>query len=281
MPLKKLIDFLDDHKIKYVSIKHSQAYTAQELAASVHLPGKEMAKTVMIKVNGKIAMAVLPATEHVDIELLKALTSSENVELAHEQEFMDLFPECETGAMPPFGNLYDMDVYVEKDLAQDKLICFNAGTHTEMVRMSYKDYERLVNPAEGHIFRRSLQDLKQHETGRLGMHASGPSRRTIKRRPSMPIYMLFGKYSQESLKGASAERTKKAQKIIEKNGGKIISMYAVMGEHDVVFTLDFPDADKALSASVALNVLTGISFNTSPVVDVEQFDRLLSEVKNI
>ncbi len=97
----------------------------------------------------------------------------------------------------------------------------------------------------------------------------------------MPIFMLFGKYNQESLRGASEERTKKAVKIIEKNGGKIISMYAVMGEHDLVFTLDFPDADKAMSASVALNVLTGISFHTSPVVDVEQFDRLLSEIKNI
>ncbi len=93
--------------------------------------------------------------------------------------------------------------------------------------------------------------------------------------------MMFGKYTQESLKGASAERTKKALKIIEKNDGKIISMYAVIGEHDLVFTLDFPDADKAISASIALNMLTGISFNTSPVVDVEQFDRLLSEIKNL
>ncbi|HPJ95966.1 MAG TPA: GYD domain-containing protein [Syntrophales bacterium] len=97
----------------------------------------------------------------------------------------------------------------------------------------------------------------------------------------MPIFMMFGKYSQESLKGVSAERTKKATKIIEKNEGKIISMYAVLGEHDLVFTLDFPDADKALSASVALNMLTGISFTTSPVVDVEQFDRLMSEIENI
>lgn len=97
----------------------------------------------------------------------------------------------------------------------------------------------------------------------------------------MPIFMMFGKYSQESLKDVSAERTKKAIKIIEKNGGKIISMYAVLGEHDLVFTLDFPDADKALSTSVALNMLTGISFTTSPVVDVEQFDRLMSEIENI
>ena len=92
---------------------------------------------------------------------------------------------------------------------------------------------------------------------------------------------MFGKYNQESLKGASADRTKKAIKIIEKNGGKIVSMYAVLGEHDLVLTLDFPDADKALAASVGLNKLTGISFNTSPVVDVEQFDHLVSAVKNM
>lgn len=97
----------------------------------------------------------------------------------------------------------------------------------------------------------------------------------------MPIFMMFGKYNQESLKGASADRTKKAIKIIEKNDGKIVSMYAVLGEHDLVLTLDFPDADKALAASVGLNKLTGISFSTSPVVDVEQFDRLVSAVKDM
>jgi uncharacterized protein with GYD domain len=97
----------------------------------------------------------------------------------------------------------------------------------------------------------------------------------------MPIFMMFGKYDQDSLKGVSAERTKKAVEIIKNNGGKVISMYAVLGEHDLVLTLDFPDAEKALAASVALNILTGISFATSPVVDVEQFDRLVSEVKKM
>ena len=97
----------------------------------------------------------------------------------------------------------------------------------------------------------------------------------------MPIFMMFGKYDQDSLKGVSAERTKKAVEIIKNNGGKVISMYAVLGEHDLVLTLDFPDAEKALAASVALNMLTGISFATSPVVDVEQFDRLVSEVKKM
>ncbi len=97
----------------------------------------------------------------------------------------------------------------------------------------------------------------------------------------MPIFMMFGKYNREALKNVSAQRTKKVAKIIEKNGGKVISMYAVMGEHDLVFTLDFPDAEKAISASVGLNMLTGISFSTSPVVDVEKFDRLVSKIEKI
>lgn len=97
----------------------------------------------------------------------------------------------------------------------------------------------------------------------------------------MPIFIMFGKYTQDSLKDVSAQRTKKALKIIEKNSGKVVSMYAVMGEHDLVFTLDFPDAEKALCASTGLNMLTGISFSTSPVVDVEKFDSLISKIEKI
>jgi uncharacterized protein with GYD domain len=97
----------------------------------------------------------------------------------------------------------------------------------------------------------------------------------------MPIFMMFGKYSSDALKKVSSERTRKAIEIIKKNGGKVISMYAVLGEHDMVFTLDFPDAEKALLTSVTLNALTGISFVTSPVVDVEQFDKLVSEIKDM
>jgi len=97
----------------------------------------------------------------------------------------------------------------------------------------------------------------------------------------MPIFMMFGKYSSEALKGISSERTDKAVELIKKNGGKVISIYAVLGEHDLVFTLDFPDMEKALATSVALNKLTGISFTTSPVVEVEKFDKLMAEAKNI
>jgi Ala-tRNA(Pro) deacylase len=146
MPAKKLKKFLDDNKIKYVKISHSPTYTAQEIAASAHVPGKEMAKTVIIKVDGKMAMAVLPAPHKVDFKLLKQAIGAKSVELATEQEFADSFPECEPGAMPPFGNLYDMAVYVAAKLAADEEIAFNAGSHTELFRLAYTDFEALVKP---------------------------------------------------------------------------------------------------------------------------------------
>lgn len=146
MPAKKLKEFLDSHKVKYISITHSSAYTAMEIAAMAHVPGKELAKTVMIKINGHMAMAVLPATHMIKMDLLKKAVGNENVRLATEQEFKDKFPDCEVGAMPPFGNLYGMEVFVSNALAEDEEIAFNAGTHTELIKLSYKDFESLVKP---------------------------------------------------------------------------------------------------------------------------------------
>ena len=146
MPVKKLKDLLDSHNIKYVAIRHSAAYTAQEIAASSHIPGKELAKTVMVKINGEMAMAVLPASNQVDFDLLKTAINAKSVELAGEDEFEDMFPDCEVGAMPPFGNLYGMEVFVAESLAEDEEIAFNSGSRTELIRMSYKDFESLVNP---------------------------------------------------------------------------------------------------------------------------------------
>ena len=146
MPVQKLKEFLDANRVKYVSIRHSPAFTAQEIAASAHIPGKELAKTVMVKIDGRMAMAVLPGSYKVDLELLREVTAAENVALATEREFRDMFPGCETGGMPPFGNLYGMDVYVASQLAEDEDIAFNAGSHTELIRMAYAEYERLVQP---------------------------------------------------------------------------------------------------------------------------------------
>jgi len=146
MPASKLKEFLDTNKIKYVVIIHSPAFTAQEIAASAHIPGKDLAKTVMIKLDGKMAMAVLPAFCRIDFDRLKKAAGAKKVDLATEQEFKDMFPQCDTGAMPPFGNLYDMDVYVAEKLAEDEEIAFNAGSHTELVKLAYSDFERLVKP---------------------------------------------------------------------------------------------------------------------------------------
>lgn len=146
MPAKKLKEFLDSNAVKYVTVRHSTAYTAQEIAALTHTPGKALAKTVMVKIDGKMAMAVLPAAQRVDLSLLKAAAGARSIELASEEEFKSMFPDCEAGAMPPFGNLYSMDVFAEESLAEQEEIAFNAGSHTELVRLSYKDFERLAKP---------------------------------------------------------------------------------------------------------------------------------------
>lgn len=146
MAIKKLKTFLDDNNVKYVSIIHSQAYTAQQTAESAHIPGKEMAKTVMVKIDNDLAMLVLPASEKADLDLVKGAIHADSVQLASEGEFKDLFPNCEIGAMPPFGNLYGIPVYVEESLTRDENIAFNAGSHTELIKLSYNDYNRLVKP---------------------------------------------------------------------------------------------------------------------------------------
>jgi len=146
MPLSTLRKFLDQNNIKYLVISHSVAYTAQGIAALTHIPGKELAKTVMVLVDGRLAMTVVPASSRIDLFKLKRYLGADTVELATEAEFRDRFPDCETGAMPPFGNLYGMDVFADETLALDKEISFNAGSHRELVRMSYADFRDLVKP---------------------------------------------------------------------------------------------------------------------------------------
>jgi len=146
MPVQRLKDYLDSRGVKYVTIKHSLAYTAQEIAASAHIPGSELAKTVMVKIDGTMAMVVIPASCKLDFGMLAEAAGANKVELSSEKEFKDMFPECEVGAMPPFGNLYDMDVYAAEKLAEDEEIAFNAGTHKELVKLSFTDFKNLVQP---------------------------------------------------------------------------------------------------------------------------------------
>ena len=155
MPVERLKQFLEENDVRYVTIRHSPAFTAQEIAALAHIPGKELAKTVMVKLDGEMAMVVLPAPDHVSRNRLKEFTGADEVELASEDEFGVIFPKCELGAMPPFGNLWDMPVYVDERLREDEEIAFNAGSHTELVKLSYADYERLVKPTIGFLSTRN------------------------------------------------------------------------------------------------------------------------------
>jgi Ala-tRNA(Pro) deacylase len=150
MPAERLKTYLDENHVKYVVIRHSPAYTAQETAAAAHIRGQTLAKTVMVRLDDDLAMVVVPATERVDLALLRDHTGADAVELVPEHEFRERFPDCEVGAMPPFGNLYEMKVYVADALGEEEEIAFNAGTHRELIQLAYPDFVRLVKP---HVLR--------------------------------------------------------------------------------------------------------------------------------
>jgi len=137
---------------------HSRAYTAQKTAAYAHISGNEIAKSVVIKIDGKIAMAVLPASYQLDLNELKRATAAKDVRLATESEFKDVFKDCEVGAQPPFGNLYNLEVFVAEKLTEDTNIAFNACNHAELIQMTYKDYQRLVHPTVIKIARATVAE---------------------------------------------------------------------------------------------------------------------------
>jgi Ala-tRNA(Pro) deacylase len=144
--LRKLKEMLDEAKISYEVHSHLQAFTAQETAARQHLSGKDMAKVVMLEVDGALAMAVIPASRMISLNAVKASLGAKEVRLATEDEFASRFPECEIGAMPPFGNLFDLPVYVDPTLEEDEAIFFNAGNHQQTVEMRYRDFAQIVQP---------------------------------------------------------------------------------------------------------------------------------------
>jgi Ala-tRNA(Pro) deacylase len=146
MPVPVLKEFLDREGVRYTSIRHSPAFTAQEVAHYAHVSGKHLAKTVIVKLDGRLAMAVIPAPERVDLTALREATGAQHADLASETEFQMRFPDCDVGAMPPFGNLYGMEVYLDSQLTHDPEIAFAAGSHDEVVRLAYADFERIVRP---------------------------------------------------------------------------------------------------------------------------------------
>ena len=146
MPLSKLETYLRNQDVSFNKIVHHKTYTAQRTAADTHISGKEIAKTVIVKIDSQLCMVVLPGDMQIDLGLLKEATYAKSLRLATEIEFKDQFENCEVGAMPPFGNLYNMPVFVAEALKKDVFIAFNAGTHSLLVQMKYADFERLVNP---------------------------------------------------------------------------------------------------------------------------------------
>lgn len=146
---KKIKTYLDKNKIKYSTMKHKEAFTAQEIAAAQHIPGKQVVKTVLVKADDKYILAVLPAVHMVNFDSLKKVLKAKKVSLASEDDISKLIPDFEVGAMPPFGNMFDLPVYADSLLKEDKDIVFNAGSHTDMIKIKYKDFEKLANPVIG------------------------------------------------------------------------------------------------------------------------------------
>lgn len=139
-------EFLDSRNVRYKHCTHSPVYTAQEIAHAQHVSGKQLAKSVMVLADGKLVMAVLPASERLDVEKLEELIGATSIRLAEEEEFKDIFPGCELGAMPPFGNLYDIPVWVDATLESVPVLYLNAGTHTDTIEMRFGDFVHLVEP---------------------------------------------------------------------------------------------------------------------------------------
>lgn len=145
MPCARLMRLLEQYRVSYEVVRHPAAFTAQEVAAATHIPGKQLAKAVVVKLDGKLAMAVVPATRRVDLQRLSEFTGR-TAKLAEEWEFREAFPGCEVGAMPPFGRLWEVELFAARCLADDRTIAFPAGMHDEVVIMDTGDYEALAEP---------------------------------------------------------------------------------------------------------------------------------------
>jgi Ala-tRNA(Pro) deacylase len=144
--LRRLKELLDHAKISYDVFDHPVAFTAQGVAISQHIPGQEMAKVVILRADGSPVMAVVPASRMISLAKVKVALGAKQVALAEEDEFASLFPECEIGGMPPFGNLFGLPVYVDTSLEKDEAIFFNAGNHRQTVKVKYGDFKKLVKP---------------------------------------------------------------------------------------------------------------------------------------
>jgi Ala-tRNA(Pro) deacylase len=145
----KLDELLTNRQVAYEHLHHRPAYTANRTAQTLHVPGQEMAKTVVLRVDGRYVLAVLPATHRIDLEKLRQDMGAERVEMASESEMDRLFPDCERGAVPPFGSLYHLETWIDESLTADEQIVFDAHSHEDAIRMRFRDYEALEHPHRG------------------------------------------------------------------------------------------------------------------------------------
>jgi Ala-tRNA(Pro) deacylase len=146
----KLDEFLFNQQVPFERLRHQPVYTANRMAQALHVPGREVAKTVLLRTNQGYALAVLPATRRVDLVRVRD-DLGEDVAMASEEEMDRVFPDCERGAMPPFGSLYHLPTIVDESLAEDEQIVFESQNHEEAIRMAYRDYEALEHPRRGHF----------------------------------------------------------------------------------------------------------------------------------
>ncbi len=146
---ERLEQYLRENGVGFEIMAHSQAYTMQEVAAALHVPGRQVAKVVIVRAEGEMAMLVVPAPCRLDFAQVRTLLGAKKISLAKEEEFADLFPDCAAGAMPPFGNLYNMPVYVDQALVEEASIVFRIGTHRHTMKIAYADFARLAQPTVG------------------------------------------------------------------------------------------------------------------------------------
>jgi Ala-tRNA(Pro) deacylase len=143
---QQLETLFQKRKVRFTITKHTEVYSAQRVAREVGIPGRELAKVVIVAGDGELVMMVLPAPHRLSLAKARKVLKARRVRLAEEEDFADLFPDCELGAMPPFGDLYDLPLYVDRTLTTQREIAFNAGTHDEIMHISFTDYERVARP---------------------------------------------------------------------------------------------------------------------------------------
>jgi len=161
---ERLEQYLREQSVPFQVQHHPETFTAQELAASEHVSGKSVAKVVMVLADGQLVMLALPAPDHVDLAKVRTLLGARDVRLAGEADFASWFPDCEVGAMPPFGHLYELALYLDESLVDDGTIYFQAGTHTDTISMSFADYQRLAHPAIA-VFARGVESGTNRKGG--------------------------------------------------------------------------------------------------------------------